>query len=134
MPGNGVRGPWPGGLPSGHGLCPISVVTSRPRSRIRPGTSGGLPAGGARVCRYFTAVPAGHAPGAACATTKASAAWEARKLERPSAELGPHGMQTALQKALFDFAGRQGHRGVKFSGRLARVAKPAQVIRQGGVP
>src|SRR5579864_3584208 len=25
------------------------------------------------------------------------------KLERPSAELGPHGAQTALQEALFDF-------------------------------
>src|ERR1035438_981343 len=46
---------------------------------------------------------------------------KARKLGRPSAELGPHGAQTALQEALFDFAGRQGHRGVKFSGRLARV-------------
>jgi len=34
-----------------------------------------LPAEAARVCRYFTAVPAGQAPGAACAITKASAAW-----------------------------------------------------------
>jgi hypothetical protein len=52
----------------------------------------------------------------------------------PSAELGPNGAQTALQEALFDFAGRQGHRGVKFSGRLARVAQPSQVIRQSSVP
>jgi hypothetical protein len=43
-------------------------------------------------------------------------------------------MQAALQEALFGIAGRQGHCGLKFSGRLARVAKPAQVVRQGGVP
>jgi hypothetical protein len=59
---------------------------------------------------------------------------ESEKARKASAELGPHGTQTALQKALFDFAGRQGHRGVKFCGRLARVAKPAQVVRQGSVP
>ena len=73
-------------------------------------------------------------PSAVAAVSQAAKSGKARKLERPSAELGPHGTQTALKKALFDFAGRQGHRGVKFSGRLARVAKPAQVVRQGSVP
>ena len=55
-------------------------------------------------------------------------------LERPSAELGPHSAQPVLQEALFGFAGRQGHCGVKFSSSLARVAEPTQVVRQGGVP
>src|ERR1700684_738719 len=59
---------------------------------------------------------------------------ESGKTRTWSAELGPHGAQTALQEALFDFAGRQGHRGVKFSGRVARAAEPAQVVRQGSVP
>jgi hypothetical protein len=53
---------------------------------------------------------------------------------RESAELGPYGLQPALQEALLDFAGRQRHRGVKFPGRVARAAKPAQAVRQGGVP
>jgi hypothetical protein len=53
---------------------------------------------------------------------------------RPSAEFGSHGAQPVLQEALFDFAGRQGHRGVKFPSRLICVAKPTQVVRQGGVP
>src|SRR6266567_3426307 len=56
------------------------------------------------------------------------------QLERPSAELGSHSAQPVLQEALFGFAGRQGHCGVKFSSSLARVAKPTQVVRQGGVP
>ena len=53
---------------------------------------------------------------------------------RASAELGSHVAQPVLQEALFGFAGRQGHRGVKFSGRLARAAEPTQVVGQGGVP
>ena len=61
-------------------------------------------------------------------------AGESEKTRRRSAELGPHGAQTALQEALLDFAGRQGHRGVKFSGRVACAAEPAQVVRQGSVP
>ena len=51
-----------------------------------------------------------------------------------SAELGPHLAQAVLQEALFHVAGRQGHRGVKFSGRVAHAAEPAQVVGQGGVP
>ena len=51
-----------------------------------------------------------------------------------SGEFGSHSAQPVLQEALFGFAGRQGHCGVKFSSSLARVAKPAQVVRQGGVP
>src|SRR5712691_8868861 len=39
---------------------------------------------------------------------------ESEKTRTRSAELGPHLAQTALQEALFDLAGRQGHRGVKF--------------------
>jgi hypothetical protein len=50
------------------------------------------------------------------------------------AKLGSHGAQPVLQEALFGLAGRQGHCGVKFTGRRAGVAKPAQVVRQGGVP
>ena len=60
--------------------------------------------------------------------------YSGKKTRTRSAELGPHGAQTTLQEALFDLTGRQGHRGVKFCGRLARVAEPAQVVRQGGVP
>src|SRR6202034_759224 len=59
---------------------------------------------------------------------------ESEKTRTRSAELGPHGAQTALEEALFDLAGRQGHRGAKFSGRVARAAKPAQVVGQGSVP
>src|SRR5580658_3588591 len=59
---------------------------------------------------------------------------ESEKTRTRSAELGPHLAQTALQEALFDLAGCQGHRGVKFSGRVARAAEPAQVVRQGSVP
>jgi hypothetical protein len=51
-----------------------------------------------------------------------------------SAELGSHNVQPVLQEALFCFAGRQGHCGVKFASSLARSAKPTQVVRQGGVP
>ena len=59
---------------------------------------------------------------------------ESEKTRTRSAEPGPHLAQTVLQEALFDVAGRQGHRGVKFSGRVARAAQPAQVVRQGSVP
>src|SRR6266702_5748599 len=57
-----------------------------------------------------------------------------RETRTRSAELGPHLAQTVLQEALFDLGGRQGHSGVKFSGRVARAAEPAQVVRQGSVP
>ena len=59
---------------------------------------------------------------------------ESRTAGRPSAELGLRSAQPVLQEALLGFAGRQGHCGVKFSSSLARVAKPTQVVRQGGVP
>ena len=59
---------------------------------------------------------------------------KSRTAGMPSAELGSHSAQPVLQEALFGFAGRQGHCGVKFSSSLARAAKPTQVVRQGGVP
>jgi hypothetical protein len=57
-----------------------------------------------------------------------------RKQTASLAKLGSHGAQPFLQEALFGLAGRQGHCGVKFTSSRARAAKPAQVVRQGGVP
>jgi hypothetical protein len=114
------------GLPGRpHAPAPVSN-TVQPLRSPHPGAA--QAAGTAARSPRLTA--AMRAPAGA----RAGKSGKARKLERPSAELGPHGTQTALQKALFDVAGRQGHRGLKFSGRLARMAKPAQVVRQGRVP
>ena len=56
-------------------LAPGGVPSTATSAAAAGAISASRPPRAARVCRYFTAVPADHAPGAACATTKASAAW-----------------------------------------------------------
>jgi hypothetical protein len=50
---------------------------------------------------------------------------EIRTTRTRSAGLGPHLAQAAVQEALFGLAGREGRRGAKFSGGVARAAEGA---------
>ena len=68
---------WPNAAvnAASRALAPAGVPSTATSDAAAWPAPSSCPPRAARVCRYFTAVPADHAPGAACAITKASAAW-----------------------------------------------------------